>query len=146
MTSTAAITSGGSRRMATRYVVATTAGQRLRAVDGFGHLESRRRAQERGLRFLVVGLGVQALLRPLAGTLRTRDVDLVGELGDVGQDDHAVVGHLDEPAVDGHGLLALLREEAPDDADPERTEEREVTGEKRDVTLRRTEHEHVGIA
>ena len=115
-------------------------------LGGPGHLESSRRAEQRGLRLRVVGIGGQSLLGSLPGATRAVDVDVVGELGDVRQDDHAVVRDLDEPAVHCRGLLALLREQDPYDTDPERAEERHVPGQERDLTLRRPAHDHVAVA
>ena len=79
----------------------------------------------------------------LAGAL---EVDVIDQLGDVGQDDHAVVADLDEAAVHGDVLVAARGERDLDDADAERAEERRVAGEEGDVAALGAAHDHVGFA
>ena len=64
---------------------------------------------------------------------RTCAVDLLGELGDVGEDAHRVAAHLHETTVDGD-----VEHRAVDQGDPgvvlgEGAEERSVTGQERDL-------------
>ncbi len=77
---------------------------------------------------------------------RTLDVDLIGQLGNVRQDDHLVVRHLDEPAVHRERLLAATGEYQPHGPRRERAEELRVTGEERDVAAAAgAQDDHVGL-
>ena len=81
------------------------AGHRRVVVDGeaAGHLDAHVVAPQHRLDHgvVLVAQPVLELGRPGPGPL---DVDLAGQLGHVGEDDHPVVAHLDEAAVHG-GLL-----------------------------------------
>src|SRR5262249_12075807 len=73
------------------------------------------------------------------------EVDVAVELGDVGEDDHAVVRDLDEAAVHRELLLAVGQDQ-PHRPRLERGEERCMPGEERDVAATdRAAHDHVGV-
>src|SRR4051794_21611957 len=92
------------------------------------------------------GLVVLAL-RPLQGVLRAGLVDLVGQLGALGQDRDAAVGHGQEaPVHGGHDVLSAGLADGDREALGQLTEQRRVTGQDADLALRRAGVDLRGLA
>jgi hypothetical protein len=80
----------------------------------------------------------------LAGAL---DVDLARELRHIGEDDHAVVRDLDETLVHREGEVAPVGQHEPQRRRRERTEERCVTAQERDLSaVFGTGDDHLGVS
>ena len=102
---------------------------------------------ERALRVLVVGIGAQRLLGSRLRLAGAVGVDVAGELRHVRQHDHSVVRHLDEAAVHREPLLTAARQDETHRRVRERTEERGMAAQERDLAAaERARDDHVGLA
>jgi hypothetical protein len=114
----------------------------------FAHAKADQRPLELGPGALLVGRGSRArredLLGAIAGLLRAARVNLLGVLGRICEDDHAVAANVHESAEHRKYFLdtAALH---PELTWPKRGEERSVVREDPDVSLARGSDDHVDV-